>query len=337
MTYKEIINRFRQVTEDHLVLQDFGYGELSDLKTQSQLGPEEQGVDYPYLFLLPAPSNRTKGVMNYSFNMIVMDMARPEEGDTYDNYVTIQSQCQQYIDDVLAHLYFYYKDQPEIELTGITYTPFKEKYQDELAGMTATITIAVPTPLNDCIAPFDNNVLMFSATSNTSYQLGVGEDGQPNGYIYAENVALDTYDAWSLPSVLNNEIWQLPAPNTVIPTEQHIVIGEGAFTFKVNAGANQEEWYLFRTNTLNALVSNFEAGYTNPEMTSGFSNLPATVPAVGTTIQVAWESIDLGAVGSGQPTWGIRFRGGTPAGLTPYLYQWLTQESSSIKASLSTS
>ena len=154
MTYKEIINRFREVTNHHLVLQDFGYGELSDLKTQSQLGPEEQGVDYPYLFLLPAPSNRTKGVMNYSFNMIVMDMARPEEGDSYDNYVTIQSQCQQYIDDVLAHLYFYYKDQPEIELTGITYTPFKEKYQDELAGMTATITIAVPTPLNDCIAPF---------------------------------------------------------------------------------------------------------------------------------------------------------------------------------------
>ena len=155
MTYKEIINRFRQVTSDHLMLKDFGYGELSDLKTQSQLGPEEQGVDYPYLFLLPSTSARTGPVMNYSFNMVVMDMARGEEGDKYDNYITIQSQCQQYIDDVLARLYFFYKDQPEITLTGITYTPFKEKYQDEVAGMTATITIQVPAPIDECIAPFE--------------------------------------------------------------------------------------------------------------------------------------------------------------------------------------
>jgi len=154
MTYKEIINRFRTVTEEHLMLQDFGYGQLSDLKTQSQLGPEEQGADYPYLFLLPATSNRQGPVMNYSFNMVVMDMARGEEGDQYDNYITIQSQCQQYIDDVLARLYYYYKDQPDINLTNISYTPFKEKYQDDLAGMTATITISVPTPINECIAPF---------------------------------------------------------------------------------------------------------------------------------------------------------------------------------------
>ena len=159
MTYKEIINRFRTITENHLMLQDFGYGDLSDLKYVSQLGTDEERVSYPYLYLLPSSSNRDGVVMNYSFNMIVMDMARPEDGadtDKYDNYVTIQSQCQQYIDDVLAQLYYFYKDQPEIELTGITYTPFKEKYQDVVAGMTATISIAVPTPLNECIAPFNN-------------------------------------------------------------------------------------------------------------------------------------------------------------------------------------
>ena len=162
MTYKEIINRFRTITDNHLMLQDFGYGDLSDLKYVSQLGTAEERVSYPYLYLLPSSSNRQGPVMNYSFNMIIMDMARPEDGadtDKYDNYITIQSQCQQYIDDVLAQLYYYYKDQPEIELTGITYTPFKEKYQDVVAGMTATISIAVPTPLNECIAPFNNWVI----------------------------------------------------------------------------------------------------------------------------------------------------------------------------------
>ena len=170
MTYKEIINRFRTITEDHLMLQDFGYGDLSDLKYVSQLGTDEERVSYPYLYLLPSSSNRDGVVMNYSFNMIVMDMARPEDGantDKYDNYVTIQSQCQQYIDDVLAQLYYFYKDQPEIQLTGITYTPFKEKYQDVVAGMTATISIAVPTPLNECIAPFNNWVAVQTSQVTT--------------------------------------------------------------------------------------------------------------------------------------------------------------------------
>jgi hypothetical protein len=155
MKYKELINRFRQAASDHLMIQDFGYGQLSDIKTQSQLGPEEDGADYPYMFLNSTTSNRNGPVMNYSFNVIMMDMARTEEGDVYDNYISIQSDCQQYIDDILARMYYFYTDKPDIQLTGITYTPFKEKYQDELAGMTATITIQVPVPINACVAPFD--------------------------------------------------------------------------------------------------------------------------------------------------------------------------------------
>tara|TARA_R110000772_G_scaffold45763_1_gene104646 strand:- start:663 stop:1592 length:930 start_codon:yes stop_codon:yes gene_type:complete len=195
MTYKEIINRFRTVVSDHYMLQDFGYGQISDLKTQSQLGPEEQGVDYPYLFLLPGTSNRQGPVMNYSFNMVVMDMARGEEGDVYDNYITIQSQCQQYIDDVLGQLYYAYKDKPEIELTNISYTPFKEKYQDELAGMTASITIQVPTPLNNCIAPLTPPTLppVFILDVNSTADYAVRPDISQDPLRWPDTV-LDTYN-----------------------------------------------------------------------------------------------------------------------------------------------
>lgn len=184
MTYKEIINRFRTITENHLMLEDFGYGDLSDLKYVSQLGNDEKRVSYPYLYLLPSSSTRNGPVMEYSFNMIVMDMARPEDGpdtDQYDNYITIQSQAQQYIDDVLAQLYYFYKDQPEIELTGITYTPFKEKYQDVVCGMTATITIQVPTPLNECIAPFNNWVLDNEITVKLGNRFYNGSNSLLNG------------------------------------------------------------------------------------------------------------------------------------------------------------
>ena len=178
------------------MLQDFGYGQLSDLKTQSQLGPEEQGVDYPYLFLLPGTSNRQGPVMNYSFNMVVMDMARLEEGDLYDNYVTIQSQCQQYIDDVLGQLYYAYKDQPEIELTGIQYTPFKEKYQDELAGMTASITIQVPTPLNNCIAPFSPIVTEYVWAKELTPQTVGSDQGEQQNFSF-QDVIVNTDGAWT--------------------------------------------------------------------------------------------------------------------------------------------
>ena len=183
MTYKEIINRIRTVAQNHLMIKDFGYGELSDIKTQAQFGPsgnidDGKEADYPYMFLLPAGSTRNDPVVNYNFSMIMMDMARGEEGDDYDNYLTIQSQCQQYIDDVLANLYYYYRDQPMVQLTGITYTPFKEKYQDEVAGMTCNFTFEVPNGLNECIAPFGNLVEWWS--EDQQYIGGFGQDAIGN-------------------------------------------------------------------------------------------------------------------------------------------------------------
>lgn len=245
MTYKEIINRFRQVTSDHFMLQDFGYGELSDIKTQSQLGPEEQGADYPYLFLNPTSHTRTGPVMNYSFNMIVMDMARGEEGDVYDNYITIQSQCQQYIDDVLSQLYYGYQDKPEIQLTGITYTPFKEKYQDTLAGMTATITIQVPVPIDNCIAPY--NLTPFVWVRQEDPQI-LGSDGGEPGTIRADinviNNASNPYGYWNINKIqtgdfdypakieltydlvlVNQEEGHLPLPFRIAATDADVTIG----------------------------------------------------------------------------------------------------------------
>jgi len=222
MTYKDIINRIRTVVDAHLQLQDFGYGQLSDLKTQFQLSPQDQGVDYPYLFLLPQSHQRQGPVMNYSFNMIVMDMARGEEGDVYDNYITIQSQCQEYIDDVIANLYYYYKDQPDIELTGITYTPFKEKYQDELAGMTATITIQVPTPLNDCITPIVQPVLMVEATNVVKYQ--IDPEGPNKNFIWSN----DLYD----PELM----WNSQRYESLIPGSYKFVIAQQIKLLQPGAG-----------------------------------------------------------------------------------------------------
>ena len=146
MTYYDIVKRVEDVVSQHKILTDFGYGNLSDIKPNAE--GAGSGADYPYLFLNPTNHQRTSQAITYRFNMIVMDMAEDEAA-----VLTIQSQCQQYVDDVLAQLRFGYTDQVDLTL-NVTLTPFKERFQDTVAGMTATLEVIVPSSLNDCIAPY---------------------------------------------------------------------------------------------------------------------------------------------------------------------------------------
>jgi len=150
MTYKELVDSIGSVVEGHLILKDFGYGALTDIKTV------DQGVqtNYPYAFLNPTQSTRTGQAITYRFNLIVMDVAQEDPTNGFANYLTVQSACQQYIDDILANLRFAtpYKD---FDLTlNVNLTPFKERFQDTVAGMTATLEIELPLPINNCITPY---------------------------------------------------------------------------------------------------------------------------------------------------------------------------------------
>ncbi len=146
MTYKEIVDRIKQVTFDHKMLTDFGYGQLSDIKVRSEGGATDQ-ADYPYLFLNPTTHQRTEQSITYNFNMIVMEMVLD------DDFLKVQSDAQQYIDDVIAKLRFGFTDRPDVSLS-FSLTPFKERFQDTVAGMTATLSIIVPDAINNCITPY---------------------------------------------------------------------------------------------------------------------------------------------------------------------------------------
>jgi hypothetical protein len=168
-TYKEIVDLFKQAAFDHLMIEDFGYGALSDIKTRNQSSNNDEEVNYPYAFLNPTTHQRTQGMVTYGFNLIMMDMAREElsEGHKqYDNFLAIQSQCQQYIDDMVAHLWAL-DGRQDIQFT-MTYTPFVERFEDEVAGMTAAITIQVPISINDCIAPYPGTTTTTTAPPTTT-------------------------------------------------------------------------------------------------------------------------------------------------------------------------
>ena len=141
MTYKEIVDNIKGIVERHHILEDFGYGQISDIKT----GGDDGEANYPYAFLNPQTHTRSERAINYRFNLIVMDMYLE------DDFLSAQSQCQQYIDDILAEMK--YGTQIYDIAINATLTPFKERFQDVVGGMTATIDIEVPQKLNLCIAP----------------------------------------------------------------------------------------------------------------------------------------------------------------------------------------
>ncbi len=169
MTYKEIVDKIGQVCADHYIIRDFGYGALTDIKTVGDDGTAR--VNYPYVFLNPTQSSRTGQEVTYRFNLIAMDVAQEEQG--YSNYLEVQSNCQQYIDDILAHLRFQ-TPLNAFDLTlNVNLTPFKERFQDTVAGMTATLEIVLPLPLNDCITPFTPEPQLYESWTDATFTPGL--------------------------------------------------------------------------------------------------------------------------------------------------------------------
>lgn len=156
MTYKELVDSIKATVDSHLILRDFGYGALTDIKTVD----EGTHINYPYAFLNPTQSTRTGQTITYRFNLIVMDTAQEDPTSGFADYLKVQSDCQQYIDDILASLRFSepYKD---FDLTlNVNLTPFKERFQDTVAGMTATLEIEIPNALNNCVTPYEPTELV---------------------------------------------------------------------------------------------------------------------------------------------------------------------------------
>ena len=149
MTYKELVNKIGETVDNHEILKDFGYGAITDIKTVD----EGVRVNYPYAFLNPTQSTRTGQAITYRFNLIVMDVAQEDPTDGFSNYLKVQSDCQQYIDDILAKLRFTVANDFDLTL-NVNLTPFKERFQDTVAGMTATLEIEIPFALNNCITPY---------------------------------------------------------------------------------------------------------------------------------------------------------------------------------------
>lgn len=144
MTYKQVLDDFFTIINDHRMIKTAGYGPLSEIKVPR--GTYE--TNYPYAFLQPTNHTLGEHQMVYRFNLIMMEMCN----DDIDSVIKAQSECLQYVKDILGRLYYTYQAY-DINL-NFSIVPFKEKYDDVVSGVTATVEIITRDALNDCDSPF---------------------------------------------------------------------------------------------------------------------------------------------------------------------------------------
>ncbi len=252
MTYKDVLDDLLDILKRHRMIQTWGYGNLSDLvspfkrEDTAHEGPDAQvvyGIDYPYAFLQPTNHNLAKGKSTFSFNLIMMEQCEDDPA----RVIQAQSNCYQYIQDVLAEIYYNYDQKFDFTLNS-SVVPFKEKYDDTVSGMTATISIEIPMVLDDCIAPFFPKVTPTPPTPEGELQLWVESNAVQLFPVdvsqspwKAQVTNIDTQNGWRPPTSSNfftptvSGIWsfvlegeaQVIADNGVWPSSPGCIVRRG--------------------------------------------------------------------------------------------------------------
>jgi len=149
-TYKELIEYFQTLCSQHIAVEQFGVGELSDIDVQTNT---KTPVKYPLVFMVPQQSSLDRfGKMTLGFSLIVADIAKNQELlqiDTHNETLMIMQ-------DLLSRIVLTDYETVDINLeTPVNITPFLERFNNNLAGWTAEINIEVKSPFDLCSAAFE--------------------------------------------------------------------------------------------------------------------------------------------------------------------------------------
>lgn len=147
-TYKDLIGIFQQICDDHLAVEFFNWGQLSDIEVNEPDYPTQQ---YPMVFLNPVNVTFNQGYAIYNANLIVMDLARNNRAAELEVHDTTLSVLQ----DILAKFRLTTWQDLDVEiLAPIVCTQFVEAQKNNVAGWSASVQIVTKNPLDLCNAAF---------------------------------------------------------------------------------------------------------------------------------------------------------------------------------------
>jgi len=162
ITFRNVIGFLETIAEKHFEINSFHSGGMSEVDI-NKLG----ATDYVILYAEPGEATINTGVMTYSFTIYVMDMTNDQIlGDAPNNEriarTDTYSETLQIMQDVInefKHAMYStsWVDNEVVLETPITVEPFTARFENELTGWVADITIEVNNTNNLCIVPITPN------------------------------------------------------------------------------------------------------------------------------------------------------------------------------------
>ena len=162
ITFRNVVGFLETIADKHFEINSFHSGGMSEVDI-NKLG----ATDYVILYAEPGEATINTGVMTYSFSVYVMDMTNDQilgdspnneriaRTDTYSETLQIM---QDVINEFKQSMYSTSWVDNEVVLeTPITVEPFTARFENELTGWVADITIEVNNTNNLCIVPITPN------------------------------------------------------------------------------------------------------------------------------------------------------------------------------------
>lgn len=142
MTLNQVIKKLlKPIAEDHLQINDFGFGDLDKYATSGT-------IKYPIAWVLVNNIPLEKSEMNFNLSLVFADLIKDDESNTLE----VQSDMIEVAADFAAKIIYHNNENIEAD-TSFTLKPFTERFQDLTAGVVMDITIKVTRALSDCNVP----------------------------------------------------------------------------------------------------------------------------------------------------------------------------------------
>jgi len=146
MTYKNLVDRLEEIIDAHYFINTRGYGNISDIEVPEN----EEPPNYPYAFINPVDMAYTRNSFTWNFNLILMTQVNDSQTDDLSG----QDSMVQIISDVVSQFLLTTNDPLIDVVVPFTITPFKERFQDDVVGATANITMTYAKAIDGCDTPF---------------------------------------------------------------------------------------------------------------------------------------------------------------------------------------
>lgn len=142
VTYYQIIQDLKGLSQAHEQINSFGFGDINQLTMDIET---KQSPIYTKLYVVPSDTVLDQNQLTYNFQIIVADRLK----DDYSNQRDVMNDTLEIMKDVFTFLYL---SEYESEWDA-TVEPFLERFEDVLAGWTMSLTLTQPFDYNRCNVP----------------------------------------------------------------------------------------------------------------------------------------------------------------------------------------